>query len=52
MHTKWLARHRSMVIARLGTPTDPGESAEPPEDPDPADIPKATSLRSRSTASP
>ncbi len=39
MHTKWLARHRSMVIACLGTPTDPGESAEPPEDPDPADIP-------------
>ena len=39
MHTKWLARHRSMVIACLGTLTDPGESAEPPEDPDPADIP-------------
>jgi hypothetical protein len=39
MHTKWLARHRSMVIACLGTPTDPGESAEVSEDPDPADIP-------------
>jgi Uncharacterized protein conserved in bacteria C-term(DUF2220)/Uncharacterized protein conserved in bacteria N-term (DUF3322)/Putative exonuclease SbcCD, C subunit len=39
MHTKWLARHRSMVIACRGTLTDPGESAEPPEDPDPADIP-------------
>jgi hypothetical protein len=40
MHTKWLARHRGMVIACLGTPYDPGESAEPTEDPDPADIPK------------
>ena len=46
MHTKWLARHRSMVIACLGTLTDPGESAEPPEDPDPADIPTATWTRS------
>jgi hypothetical protein len=39
MHTKWLAKHRGMVIACLGTPTDPAESAEPTEDPDPADIP-------------
>jgi hypothetical protein len=35
MHTKWLARHRSMVIAGLGTPTAVG----PETDPDPADIP-------------
>jgi hypothetical protein len=40
MHTKWLARHRGMVIACLGSSTEPGESAEPTGDPDPADIPK------------
>ena len=39
MHTKWLARHRGMVLACLGTPTDPSEAAEAPEDLDPADIP-------------
>ena len=39
MHTKWLARHRSMVLACLGTATDSSESTEPPEDSDPADIP-------------
>ncbi len=39
MHTKWLARHRGMVLACLGTPTDSSESTEPPEDSDPADIP-------------
>jgi hypothetical protein len=26
MHTKWLARHRGMVLACLGTPTDSSES--------------------------
>lgn len=45
MHTKWLARHRSMVIACLGTLTDPGESAEPLEDPDPAGDLDALGLR-------
>jgi hypothetical protein len=35
MHTKWLARHRSMVIACLGIPASPGQET----DPDPADIP-------------
>jgi hypothetical protein len=39
MHTKWLARHRGMVLACLGTPTDSSTSAEPPGDADPADIP-------------
>jgi hypothetical protein len=39
MHTKWLARHHSMVLACLGTATDFSESTEPPEDYDPADIP-------------
>ncbi len=41
MHTKWLARHRSMVLACLGTPTGSSESTEPPGDSDPADIPAA-----------
>jgi hypothetical protein len=40
MHTKWLARHRSMVLACLGTPAIPdGSSIEPAEDTDPIDIP-------------
>jgi hypothetical protein len=39
MHTKWLARHRSMVLACLGTPIDSSESTEPPGDSDSADIP-------------
>ena len=39
MHTKWLARHRSMVLACLGTPIDSLESTEPPGDADPVDIP-------------
>jgi hypothetical protein len=39
MHTKWLARHRGMVLACLGTPTTPGESAESTGDADPVDIP-------------
>jgi len=39
MHTKWLARHRGMVLACLGTPTDSSEFTEPAGDGDPADIP-------------
>jgi hypothetical protein len=39
MHTKWLARHRSMVLACLGTPTDSSEPADPAGDADPTDIP-------------
>lgn len=41
MHTKWLARHRGMVLACLGTPTDAGEPTESSDaaDADPADIP-------------
>jgi hypothetical protein len=39
MHTKWLAWHRGMVLACLGTPTTPGESTESTGDADPADIP-------------
>ena len=39
MHTKWLARHRGMVLACLGSPTDCRGSTEPPEDSDPVDIP-------------
>ncbi len=36
MHTKWLAQHRGMVLACLGTAS---ESTEPAGDADPADIP-------------
>ncbi len=42
MHTKWLARHRGMVLACLGTPTTPIDSSEFTEstgDADPVDIP-------------
>lgn len=42
MHTKWLARHRSMILACLGTPTTPTDSRVPTEstrDTDPVDIP-------------
>lgn len=39
MHTKWLARHRGMVLACLGTPTDTSQFTEPTSDADPADIP-------------
>jgi hypothetical protein len=39
MHTKWLARHRGMVLACLGIQTDSSESIEPPGNSDPADIP-------------
>jgi hypothetical protein len=42
MHTKWLARHRGMVLALLGTPTtssDPGGPTESSGDTDPVDIP-------------
>jgi hypothetical protein len=39
MHTKWLARHRGIVLACLGIPTDSSGSIEPPGDSDPADIP-------------
>lgn len=39
MHTKWLARHRGMVLACLGTPTDSSESIGSTEDADPVDIP-------------
>lgn len=41
MHTKWLARHRSMLLACLGTATDPSQAAETDGEPDPADIPAA-----------
>ncbi|HET9117849.1 MAG TPA: Wadjet anti-phage system protein JetD domain-containing protein [Pseudonocardiaceae bacterium] len=39
MHTKWLARHRGMVLACLGTPTDASESIGSTGDADPVDIP-------------
>jgi hypothetical protein len=47
MHTKWLARHRGMVLACLGTPTDSSESIGSTSsesigstgDADPVDIP-------------
>jgi hypothetical protein len=39
MHTKWLAQHRSMVLACLGTPTDSSEFTESTGGADPADIP-------------
>jgi hypothetical protein len=42
MHTKWLARHRGMVLACLGTsttPTDSSEFTESTGDTDPVDIP-------------
>jgi hypothetical protein len=42
MHTKWLARHRSMVLACLGSPTTPSDSTDASEstgDADPVDIP-------------
>jgi hypothetical protein len=41
MHTKWLARHRSMVIACLGIVADSSRFADADEDLDPADIPDA-----------
>ncbi len=41
MHTKWLARHRSMVLACLGTATDSDESIDQTEEFDPVDIPTA-----------
>ena len=39
MHTKWLARHRGMVLACLGTATDSSQLTESPGDADPVDIP-------------
>jgi hypothetical protein len=39
MHTKWLARHRGMVLACLGTPTGSSEFTESTGDSDPVDIP-------------
>jgi hypothetical protein len=39
MHTKWLARHRSMVLACLGTSTVSSQSPEETGDSDPAEIP-------------
>ena len=39
MHTKWLARHRGMVLACLGTPTDSTQPTEPAGDSDPVNIP-------------
>jgi hypothetical protein len=39
MHTKWLTRHRGMVLACLGTPTDSSEFTESTGDADPVDIP-------------
>jgi len=41
MHTKWLARHRSMVLACLGNATDSGQPTEPAREFDPVDIPTA-----------
>lgn len=41
MHTKWLARHRSMLLACLGTTTDTGQPTELAEESDPVDIPAA-----------
>jgi hypothetical protein len=41
MNTKWLARHRSMVLACLGTATDSGQPTEPTEEFDPVEIPTA-----------
>jgi hypothetical protein len=39
MHTKWLARHRGMVLACLGTPTDSSKFTESTGNADPVDIP-------------
>ncbi len=39
MHTKWLARHRGMVLACLGTSTDSSESIGSTGNADPVDIP-------------
>jgi hypothetical protein len=39
MHTKWLARHRGMVLACLGTATDSSQFTESTRDADPVDIP-------------
>lgn len=41
MHTKWLARHRSMVLACLGTVTDSGQPTQLAAESDPVDIPAA-----------
>jgi hypothetical protein len=41
MNTKWLARHRSMVLACLGTATGSGQPTEPAGEFDPVDIPTA-----------
>jgi hypothetical protein len=41
MNTKWLARHRSMVLACLGTATDSSQLTEQAEEFDPVDIPTA-----------
>jgi hypothetical protein len=39
MHTKWLARHRGIVLACLGTPTNSSDSSGAAGDLDPVDIP-------------
>lgn len=39
MHTKWLARHRGMVLACLGVPTNSSHFTEATGDADPVDIP-------------
>lgn len=39
MHTKWLARHRGMVLACLGVLTNSGHFTEATGDADPVDIP-------------
>lgn len=39
MHTKWLARHRGMVLACLGSPTASSQLTESAGDTDPVDIP-------------
>jgi hypothetical protein len=39
MHTKWLARHRGMVLACLGASTDSSQFTETTGDSDPVDIP-------------
>ena len=41
MHTKWLARHRSMLLACLGAAPGPAQLTEPDGESDPVDIPAA-----------
>lgn len=41
MHTKWLARHRGMVLACLGAPADSAQPTEPTGESDLVDLPTA-----------